>query len=328
MKYLYFFLLLTTSLGFSQISITSGVVTTINNAGQGDLYKTTDTNELFIGLSDGKLALIGANNVWKMGGNTNSLPTSLLGSIGDVKTNLGSNNTTIFELGKRNTLGLVQSFSDYDDPDQYIAHLKGNGVSALQFEATNASFYKPMFYTTATGNFRLKGSAAGSDFFEIGSAGTANNGSLEFIVGDDGDEAILFKKNNYDTNSNIEILRLQGIGLNNTVRVGINTTGVVANSTLQNGGSFSLPINATTSSFVLTDKEYTLILKAGTYTGTAVTLPAATTCKGRIYVIKNNSGVNRSSSSFVSRTGVNASNLGNNTVFVLQSDGTVWQQVN
>lgn len=54
-----YILLLFSSIAFSQISISSSQVSTINNAGQGDLYLTTDTNQLFIGRSNGAIYLIG-----------------------------------------------------------------------------------------------------------------------------------------------------------------------------------------------------------------------------------------------------------------------------
>lgn len=77
-------------------------------------------------------------------------------------------------------------------------HLNGNGnTAALQFAASGASFYKPMFFTTANGSFRLKGSAGVTDLFEIGSDGPSNDGRLEFIIGEDGAEPIIFKRYDY-----------------------------------------------------------------------------------------------------------------------------------
>jgi hypothetical protein len=334
-KFLYI-LIFVTSVAFSQIATTSALAPTITNAGQGDLYLSTDTSQLYIGLSNGKVSLIGNEGAsgWGLTGNSNALSTSLLGTINDVKMNIGSNNTSILEFGKRSTLGLVQAYTDYTDPNQYLVHLKGGGVSALQFEASAASFYKPMFFTTTDGNFRLKGSAAGSDFFEIGSAGTSalNNGSLEFIVGDDGDEPIVFKKFNYSPASFVEMMRIQGTGLNNSVRVGINTNGVAANSVLQVGGSLSLPIRSVTGNTIIDDNDYTVILKppipAGSYSGTAVTLPVANTCAGRIYIVKNFSGAPaKNVSQFKDETGSNNTTLSNSKIYSFQSDGADWQLI-
>jgi hypothetical protein len=328
-KFIYI-LLLVSSVAFAQITTTSVLAPGITTAGQGDLYLTSDTDQLYIGLSNGKVALIGkeAASGWGLNGNSNTLSTSLLGTTNDVKMNIGSNNTSILEFGRRNTLGLVNTDPTkvgYTDPDQYLVYLKGaGGVSALQFQADVASFYKPMFFTTTDGNFRLKGSAGTTDYFELGSTGTGNTGSFEIIIGDDGDEPIVFKKFNYSPASFVEMMRMQGTGLNNSVRVGINTNGVVANSVLQVGGSLSLPISVITTNVTLAENDYTVILKAGAGT---VTMPAANTCRGRIYVVKNISGAARSITSFIARTGATLSSLAISRTYTFQSDGTDWQEI-
>jgi hypothetical protein len=63
-------------------------------------------------------------------------------------------------------------------------------------------------WTDSNGNFRVKGSSAGTDYFEFGSTGTSNSGGFEFVIGDDGDEPILFKSYHY-INGMSEIMRLQ-----------------------------------------------------------------------------------------------------------------------
>lgn len=270
-----------------------------------------------------------AANGWSLTGNSNATATGFLGTINDVKMNLGANNIPILEFGKRSTLGLVQSYSDYSDGSQYLVNIKGNGTSALQFEASGADFYKPMFFTTTEGNFRLKGSAAGTDFFEMGSSGTANSGSFEVIVGDDGTEPILFKKYNYTTSANVEMMRMQGTGLDDNVRVGIKTNGNVANATLQVGGSLSLAIKRLSGgSITLDDSHYSIVLTPGTYSNPAIVLPTANSCTGRIYVIKNYSGGARYTNlQYVNRSGVNTTTLASARNFMLQSDGVEWQLI-
>ena len=268
-------------------------------------------------------------NAWTLSGNSNASANNFLGTTNDVKMSLGTNNVSLFEFGKRSTLGLVQSYADYTDGNQFVLSIKGNGTSALQFEASGANFYKPMFFTTALGNFRLKGSAGGNDFFEIGSAGTNNDGSLEFIVGDDGNEPIVFKKYNYSTNANVEMMRLQGTGLDSNVRVGIRTNGTVANSTLQVKGSMSLEVSRLSGgSITLDENYYSVILSPGSYSNPAVVLPAASSCLGRIYIIKNYSGtVCNTNLNYVNRSGANTTNLANGRNFMLQSDGVEWQLI-
>ncbi len=142
---------------------------------------------------------------WSQTGNANINPAiNYLGTSDDKQMILKSNGASFLEFGRRQTLGLTQGFTDYDDNNEKVTYIR----SALQFEAANASFYKPKMYTDVNGNFRVKGSSAGTDYFEFGSTGTSNNGGFEFIIGDDGDEPIVFKSYHY-INGMSEIMRLQ-----------------------------------------------------------------------------------------------------------------------
>ncbi|CAL1516842.1 hypothetical protein [Chitinophaga sp. MM2321] len=153
-----------------------------------------------------------ASNNWLMSGNSGATG-SVLGTNDDVKMVIQSNAQPYLEFGRRLTLGLTDTYADYGDDNQKVTYLQ----SALQFEAPGASFYKPMFFIDPNGNFRMKGSAAGTDYFEFGATGTNNDGGMDFIIGDDGDEPIIFKYYNYSIPATTEIMRLQagkvGIGL-------------------------------------------------------------------------------------------------------------------
>lgn len=148
--------------------------------------------------------LPGSNN-WLITGNSGiNTATNFLGTTDDKQMILKSNGQSYLEFGRRQTLGLTQGYTDYDDNDEKVTYIR----SALQFEAPNASFYKPKMFTDANGNFRVKGSSANTDYFEFGSTGSSNSGGFEFIIGDDGDEPILFKSYHY-INGMSEIMRLQ-----------------------------------------------------------------------------------------------------------------------
>ena len=221
---------------------------------------------------------------WSLTGNAGIIAgTNFLGTTTDVPMDIRSNNTTMLQVGRRQTLGLYDSSGTglfpYNQANNPVAYFAGgsSGVSALQFQADGASFYKPILFTDTNGNFMMRGSAAGTDFFELGSAGTGNNGQLIFTIGDDGDEPMIFRKYNYTTQTYIEMMRLQGTGLNNEVRVGINTGGATPNSTLQiddittTGAAQS--INAT-----------------GVYTGTGLwNLNASSATSGTVANINTNS---------------------------------------
>lgn len=142
---------------------------------------------------------------WNLTGNNSiNATTNFVGTIANTPLVFRSNNVSQLELGTRNALGLVQAYTDYTDVAEKVAYVR----SALQFESAAAQFYKPKMWVDTDGNFRVKGSSAGTDYFEFGSTGTSNSGGFEFIIGDDGDEPILFKSYHY-INGMSEIMRLQ-----------------------------------------------------------------------------------------------------------------------
>ncbi len=267
---------------------------------------------------------------WLITGNSNTTSSNFLGTTNDVLMSIRSNNTSMLEVGRRATLGLTvtsggSNIFPYNDANNYLVHVKGNsGVSALQFEAGAASFYKPIFFTDTNGNFTLRGSSAGTDFFELGSSGTSNNGQLQFTVGDDGDEPIIFYRDRFDRTPRLrEMLRMQGTGNNDNIRVGVNMNGSVANSTLQVNGSVSASILSVSSAITLDETHYTIILT----NNSAITLPAASTCKGRIYIIKKTATGTATISAYLNSVGTSSTTI-TNGVLQLQSDGTSWQQIN
>ncbi len=145
-----------------------------------------------------------ASTAWTLGGNTGITASHFVGTGDDKALIFKSNNQSFLEFGNRGTLGLTQAYADYNNATEKVTYVR----SALQFEAGAAQFYKPKMYTDANGNFRIKGSSAGTDYFELGSTGTNNDGGFEFIIGDDGDEPMVFKSYHY-LNGTSEIMRLQ-----------------------------------------------------------------------------------------------------------------------
>lgn len=174
-----------------------------------------------------------ANN-WLVTGNAGIAAGSFLGTNDDRAMVIKSNATSFLEFGRRQTVGLVDT--KYTDPNQPVTYVR----SAMQFEAPGASFYKPIFFVDADGNFRMKGSSAGTDLFEFGATGSNNNGGFDFIVGDDGDEPFVFKSWYYADNSYAELMRVDRNGL------GINTNGAAPAAKLDVRGTFKLGTNGTT----------------------------------------------------------------------------------
>ncbi len=314
----------------------------VTAAATGSILYNLEESKIFV--FDGTNWVATSNDNWLVDGNTGLPTTSFLGHINDVAMQIRSNNLPILQFGRRETLGLTQGFPDYLDDDQPLVFVNGDGTtSALQFAAAGAGFYKPLFFTTPNGSFRLKGSTGGSDLFEIGSAGPANDGKLEFIIGDDGSEPIVFKRYDYRRNQfHRELFRVQGSNntADATTRFGINlnpqevpvdsdyddpSTGfAIANSTLQLEGSFSTSIVSTTGNLTLTEEHHTIVI-TGTHN---ITLPAANTCQGRMYIIKNSTNTIRAISTYADLTNTNQTAISANSVLWIKSDGTDWQQIN
>jgi hypothetical protein len=153
---------------------------------------------------------------WSKLGNSGVTASEFLGTLDDKLLIFKANNLSFLEFGRRQTLGLQDvsgqaEFADYQDGDEKVTYVR----SALQFEAAAAQYYKPKMWTDVNGNFRVKGSSAGTDYFEFGSTGSANNGGFNFIIGDDGDEPMVFGSYDYNgplnngTPTTTEIMRLQ-----------------------------------------------------------------------------------------------------------------------
>ncbi|MBT1708812.1 hypothetical protein KK062_11285 [Fulvivirgaceae bacterium PWU5] len=146
-----------------------------------------------------------STTAWTLTGNSGLNPAiHFIGTTDDKPLIFKSFNNSFLEFGNRGTLGLTQGYPDYDNATEKVTYVR----SALQFEAAAANFYKPKMYTDVDGNFRIKGSSAGTDFFEFGSTGSSNSGGFEFVIGDDGDEPMVFKSYHY-LNGMSEIMRLQ-----------------------------------------------------------------------------------------------------------------------
>jgi hypothetical protein len=178
-----------------------------------------------------------AANNWLITGNSNvDANTQFLGTLDDRKMVIKSNNQSFLEFGRRATLGLTQGYTDYNDDNEKVTFLR----SALQFDVpATVQFYKPKMFTDANGNFRLKGSSAGTDLFELGATGSNNDGGFEFIIGDDGDEPIVFKSYNFAGPSYTEFMRME------SGKVGINMAGATPAANLDVEGTFKLGANGT-----------------------------------------------------------------------------------
>lgn len=104
-------------------------------------------------------------------------------------------------------------------------------------------------------------------------------------------------------------------------QVGVGTTNPL--STLDINGSVSVNIITTIGALTLDDTHHTVIL-SGNHN---ITLPAANTCLGRVYIVKNPTGNTPTVTSYINLSGTASTIINSETTLNLQSDGTNWQQI-
>ena len=129
-------------------------------------------------------------------------------------------------------------------------------------------------------------------------------------------------------NENLDIV----VKTNNTERmrvlaggnVGIGSSPSSATSTLEITGSVAANITTTASNITLDATHYTVILTGGSPT---ITLPAASGCTRRIYVIVNRTGGARTISTYQTIASGTSTTIAASTSICVQSDGTNWYRI-
>ncbi len=114
-----------------------------------------------------------------------------------------------------------------------------------------------------------------------------------------------------------------GIGTNTPTET-LDVNGSIIAKKIQIEGSLSTAITNTIANLTLTDIHYTVII-TGNHD---ITLPTASSVTGRIYVLKNINNTDVSCSQYIADNGTSSTNLRRGRIFILQSDGSNWQQIN
>lgn len=145
-----------------------------------------------------------------------------------------------------------------------------------------------------------------------------------------GSGAYEFSLNNWDGASNAEIMRVKSDGGAGSNKLGIGN--IAPTSTIHINGSVAAALTTVTSSTTATASHHTILADA-TSGNITITLPAASGCSGRIYIVKKiDSGGNsvtidgNSSETIDGATTVSTSTQW--VSFQIQSNGTEWYKLN
>lgn len=251
--------------------------------------------------------------------NTNGAPRMIVDSLGNV--GIGAN--PIFSASNPEKLlidaGTTTSYN--------LMSLKGNINSYLQLNIQNQS----------------GGNNASTDIVATANNGTETNNFIDMGINGSGYNANYFGGPNdaylYNMGQNLfigtgtsgkQIMFLTGGGTTGNERMRINASGNVGigtnnpTSTLFVNGSVAGSIVKTQFSLTLDATHRTVILTSG---NPSVTLPAASGCMGRYYTIVNQTGSNKSISTYLKLDGANGTNVPKNASITIQSDGADWYQI-
>ncbi len=253
----------------------------------------------------------------------------------DVSSRYNSNWASRFTVNPYGYLDLVNVENNGDNPRFYFYNSRGTSESAktrsqpkdyvgfINFAPYNGSTYHN---GAVIGTYIAANSSAGSSrfsqgmFFGIDKSGTSPQISSNWLLALDTARAWVPKNLQVGglVNGTTACLFVNSLVGGN---VGINT--VTPTSRLQVAGSVAFQV--TTISSATTLGEHTVVFATGASTY-LVTLPSASSCAGRKYIIKVNGGA-KTISSFLDLTGSASTTLTNNTVLTLVSDGSNWQQL-
>jgi hypothetical protein len=281
-----------------------------------------------------------SNYSWLVGGNAVSSQQNI-GTTSNYALPFITNNTEKMRITTSGNVGIGTSTFNGSNPEKFLVDA-GSGGSAFQ----NVIVGKGNTNSYAQLNIQniYAGSAASSDvvatadngnesvnFIDMGinSSAYSSTGVLAginraylYATGNDfafgnataAKDLILFTGGTATTN---ERLRITSTGL-----VGVGN--ITPNSTLEVNGSVAHSITTTSSNLTLDATHYTVIITGGT---PVITLPAASGCARRMYVIVNQTLLGRTISSYISFSGGTSTTVGGQSSITVQSDGTSWYRI-
>jgi trimeric autotransporter adhesin len=260
--------------------------------GGSALFQNTSSNNTAIGYNT-------------LAANTNGTGNTALGSDALSQNVTGFNNTSSGDQSlKVNVAGNSNT---------------ANGSSALLFNTGNEN--------TAIGASSLTSNTSGNNNTALGSGtlltNTSGNSNMALGYNADVGSSALTNASAIGPNAQVNISNAMVLG--NNANVGIGTSS--PHSKLNVNGSMAAAVSVKTSSYTLSAIDYCVIY-SGSGTGQTFTLPAASTCPGRIYLIVNQSSQNLGCSLYRTAVAATTSTVALSTNVQLISDGTEWRKIN
>jgi hypothetical protein len=205
--------------------------------------------------------------------------------LGGSAANSITNGTRNVAVGSQSLLSLT---SGYDNVSMGESNAKSlttgfsNVAIGNQAMAALTSGVRNTIIGNAAGN-QVTGNA--NTFLGSNAGVNITSGGANIAIGYNTDLAITTANNQLNIANNIFGTGLTGSVTNPAGNIGIGNA--APTSTLYVSGSFSTPIRNSTEGtlLTLTDKDYTLLVRETT--AVTVSLPDATTCRGRVYRIQN-----------------------------------------
>lgn len=300
---------------------TAGYVLTSNGAGSAPTWTAS-----------------AATSSWLLDGNSVSSVKNL-GTTSNYSLPFITNNTERMRITNTGNVGIGTSTFNGTNPEKLLVHAgttssynlinaKGSINNYLQLNIQNLSSgtaaSSDIVATANNGtesvNFVNLGINS-SGYSSTGVLGGANNAYLystgsDFVIGNSiADKNLLFFTGGSNTTN--ERMRIDGNG-----NLGIATNAPA--SKLDVNGSAGLGIVTTSSNLTLDETNYTVIITGGT---PAITLPAASTCARRIYIIVNHTLFGRTISAYLNFSGASVTSVGGSSSITIQSDGTNWYRI-
>lgn len=245
----------------------------------------------------------------------------------------GTNNVAIGQSAlQTNTTGSSNVAIGQDAMSANVTGIGNIGIGLSVLKNNTASHnlaigLNAMTATTSGGNNTVVGYGAlqnnitGTDNTILGyNAGNVLNGggSNNILIGSGAEATSATASNTINIGNTVYATNINAAAR----KVGINNN--APTSTMHVTGSLALPITTTTGNLTVDDTHYTILI-TGAHT---ITLPAAASYAGRIYVLVNQTAAARTVSTYrtISAAGT-ATTIAATTSITVQSDGTNWYRI-